>query len=167
METNNFSEKIKGIRNNLTKIELIELSLLAFVLGLAFGILGIFITPSNERVSSDFTMGLIEIPLLAVLAILFLWGVYMLYIRMARAGGKVVDIAIWVIMAIITSSVSFWCWTILDLNRLLMTKLIYKGETPVEYAWSAKSKAYRKAWEEAKKQGSPVQSMAEPVDVLE
>jgi hypothetical protein len=32
-----------------------------------------------------------------------------------------------------------------------MKKLFYRGEAPVEFAWSVRSKAIRKAWEEARK----------------
>jgi hypothetical protein len=169
MESNNFSEKTAGIRNNLIKTELIEVPLLAFVLGLAFGVLGILITPSGERGVSDFTMGLIQIPILAAVVALALWAVYLAYIRMARAGGKVIDVAIWIIAAVVTASFTFWCWIILDLNRVVVSKLLYKGEAPVEYAWSAKSKAIRKAWESSRKAQMSVQPVVDMpvVDVEE
>jgi hypothetical protein len=74
-----------------------------------------------------------------------------LYIRIARAGGKAVDIGLWVIATTVTASYTFWTWTILDVNRWLMKKLFYRGEAPVEFAWSVRSKAIRKAWEETQK----------------
>ena len=40
------------------------------------------------------------------------------------------------------------CWTILDSNCLFVAKFLYGDETPVEYAWSARSKQVRKAWEQ-------------------
>lgn len=96
-------------------------------------------------------MGLSVITTLAPMAALFLWGVYLLYIRLARAGGAVVDVGLWLLMATITSSFTFWCWTVLDINRLMMAKLFYRGEAPVEYAWSARSKRRRREWEQARK----------------
>jgi len=88
---------------------------------------------------------------LVPLAALFLWGVYLLYIRLARAGGGVVDVGLWILMAAISSSFTFWCWTVLDINRLMMAKLFYRGEAPVEYAWSIGSKRRRREWEQARK----------------
>jgi hypothetical protein len=75
------------------------------------------------------------------------WGIYNIYIRIARAGGRRVDVGLWIIAAAATGSYTFWAWTILDINRWLMKKLFYRGEAPVEYAWSSRSKQVRKAWE--------------------
>ena len=61
------------------------------------------------------------------------------------------DIGLWVIASLATGSYTFWAWTILDINRLLMAKLFYRGEAPVEYAWSVRSKQIRKLWERAQK----------------
>jgi hypothetical protein len=35
-----------------------------------------------------------------------------------------------------------------------MSKLFYRGEAPVEYAWSARSKLGRKLWEQTQKAAS-------------
>jgi hypothetical protein len=79
------------------------------------------------------------------------WAIYNLYIRIARAGGRRVDVGLWIIAAAATGSYTFWAWTILDINRWIMKKLFYRGEAPVEYAWSSRSKQVRKAWEAARK----------------
>ncbi|HEY9489195.1 MAG TPA: hypothetical protein VIQ51_12715 [Chryseosolibacter sp.] len=49
---------------------------------------------------------------------------------------------------------TFWTWTILDINRLLLARLFYHGDAPVEDAWSARSKYVRKRWEQAQSAGS-------------
>lgn len=82
------------------------------------------------------------------------WLIYNMYIHMARAGGGKIDIALWIIASALTGSYTFWSWTILDLNRLLLTKLFYQGQAPVEYAWSVKSKYARKMWEQAQNTSS-------------
>ena len=61
------------------------------------------------------------------------------------------DIALWMIASAFTGSFTFWAWTVLDLNRLLVAKLFYQGQAPVEYAWSVKSKQVRKRWERIRK----------------
>jgi hypothetical protein len=74
--------------------------------------------------------------------------------RLARAAGGRVDIALWVIASAFTGSYTFWAWTILDINRRLLARLFYQGDAPVEYAWSARSKYVRKRWEQAQRAGS-------------
>lgn len=90
-------------------------------------------------------------------ALFLLWGSYNLFIRLARAGGSKVDVGLWIIAAAATASVTFWGWTALDINRLIISKLFYRGEAPVEYAWSHKSKQRRKEWEAARKTTLAVQ----------
>jgi hypothetical protein len=124
-------------------IEAIELAILGFVLWCASALL---------------IMGDPEVTFLSIVLMLFIfegvllgsWLIYNLYIRIARAGGKTVDVAIWVIAAAATASYTFWAWTILDINRWLMKKLVYRGDAPVEYAWSARSKEIRKIWEQSR-----------------
>jgi hypothetical protein len=79
------------------------------------------------------------------------WAIYNVYIRIARAGGRTVDIGIWILASLATGTYTFWAWLILDVNRFLMSKLFYRGEAPVEYAWSWRSKQIRKLWEQTKK----------------
>jgi hypothetical protein len=58
---------------------------------------------------------------------------------------------IWVLASLATGSYTFWAWTILDINRFLISRLLYRGEAPVEFAWSESSKQRRKVWEQARK----------------
>lgn len=149
MKNENTLPLAERIRRNLYAIEALELGGLAALGGLAIGLLAG--TPVKPNEVNQFWLGLSMITTLAPLTALFLWGVYLLYIRLARAGGGVVDVGLWILMAAITSSFTFWCWTALDINRFIMAKLFYRGETPVEYAWSARSKGRRREWEQARK----------------
>ena len=96
-------------------------------------------------------MGMLSLLLIIEGGLLGSWGIYNIYIRLARAGGRRVDVGLWIIAAAATGSYTFWAWTILDINRWIMKKLFYRGEAPVEYAWSSRSKQVRKAWEAARK----------------
>ena len=134
----------QGIRSSIGTIEAIELAILGFVLWCLGALL---------------TLGAPDVTFMSLLALLVMieggllgsWLIYNLYIRIARAGGKAVDVGIWIIAAAATASYTFWAWTILDVNRWLVKRLLYRGEAPVEYAWSAQSKQLRKAWEQARK----------------
>jgi hypothetical protein len=143
METT-FEPSLPAFRDKITIIEAIELPVLGF---LFWGLLALL---STQTPNTD----LIDLIIFLVLTegILFgSWVIYNIYIRIARAGGKFVDIGIWISASLVTGSYSFWAWTILDVNRWLMTKLFYHGEAPVEYAWSWRSKQIRKLWEQARK----------------
>lgn len=132
------------LRSRLAPIEFIELA------GLGFGLTVLLALIS---------LGSPDMNLLDILIFFFLieggllgsWAIYNVYIRIARAGGSTVDIAIWVIASLATGSYTFWAWTILDINRLIMAKLFYQGQAPVEYAWSTRSKQGRKFWEQAQR----------------
>jgi hypothetical protein len=134
----------QGIRQKIEMIEAVELPILGFIL---WGLSSLLLIGSPDvdimSIFSFFIM--IEVGLLGS------WGIYTLYIRLARAGGKAVDVGLWIIAATATASYTFWAWTILDINRWLMKKIFYRGKAPVEYAWSAKSKLVRKMWEAARK----------------
>jgi hypothetical protein len=41
------------------------------------------------------------------------WAIYNGYIRIARAGGRIVDIGLWVIASSLTASYTLWAWSIL------------------------------------------------------
>ncbi len=134
----------QGIRTQIGKIEAVELAILGFILWLLSALLMIF-EPEPDIVSALVGLLLLEGILLGS------WLIYNLYIRIARAGGKTIDVLVWVLASIATASYTFWAWTILDINRWLMKKLFYRGEAPVEYAWSIRSKQIRKAWEQTRK----------------
>ena len=138
---------LQSFRTRIALIEVIELA----ALGFAFWCFGAIVAISD----SDINL-LDQIVFLVITEGILLgsWAIYNVYIRLARAGGKIVDVGIWVVASILTSSYTFWAWTILDLNRTLVSRLFYRGEAPVEYAWSAQSKQVRKAWELARKAGS-------------
>ena len=136
------------LQNFRTKIALIEFIELAF-LGFALWIYGAFnAVSSGENVFDQFTFLIgLEIILLGS------WAIYNAYIRIARAGGRTVDMAIWIVASLATASYTFWAWSILDINRFILSKLLYRGDAPVEYAWSSRSKQVRKLWEQMPKAG--------------
>src|SRR5689334_21866908 len=128
-----FQPSLSPLRSRITLIEAFELPVLT---------LGIW-SLATVVDSSDGRMNFSELFTLLVgleLVVLGSWVIYNLYIRLARAAGGRVDIALWVIASAFTGSYTFWTWTILDVNRLLLTRLFYQGDAPVEYAWSARSK---------------------------
>ena len=129
-------------RTRLAVIEAIELSLLGFGLWSLMAII-----PGNK--SAPNLSNLMTFLLITEGIVLGSWLIYNIYIRIARAAGHRVDIALWMIASAFTGSFTFWAWTMFDINRLLMVRLFYEGEAPVEYAWSIKSKHIRKLWEKA------------------
>ena len=131
-------------RTRITAIEAIELS----VLGLGLWTVTALI-PGTK--STPPFPDLMTFLLITEGIVLGSWMIYNVYMRIARAAGGRVDIALWMIASACTGSFTFWAWTLLDINRLLMVKLFYQGPAPVEYAWSEKSKRARKIWEKAQK----------------
>jgi hypothetical protein len=134
----------QSLRNKIVVIEAIELASLGFFLW-CFGAFVAMRTPqasfSDQIVFLFITEGIL----------LGSWSMYNVYIRIARAGGRFVDVGIWIIASLLTTSYTFWAWTILDLNRRFIARQFYRGEAPIEYAWSIRSKQIRKAWEKAQK----------------
>jgi hypothetical protein len=134
----------QNLRNKIAAIEAIELASLGFIVWC----FGVFSAMKEHQASLfdqiDFLFGL-------ELILLGSWVIYNAYIRVARAGGRLVDLGIWVIASFVTVSYTFWAWTILDLNRFFIARQFYRGEAPIEYAWSQRSKRIRKAWEDAQK----------------
>jgi len=137
---NQITSPMQMLRSKITVIEALELSVLGFVLWVLVSL--ITIGAPDVGISN-----LIIIFIMVEGGLLGSWLIYNLYIRIARAGGKVVDIGLWITATIFTASYTFWAWTILDINRWLMAKLFYRGEEPVEFAWSVRSKQIRKMWE--------------------
>jgi hypothetical protein len=127
------------LRTNLYLLELLELTIVGLVLATLMNV----VAPNvGENPSQTNALMMVVVPLLLIGC----WFLYMTYIKIARAGGKVVDILLWVGASIATASFTFWCWTILDLNRFILAKALYRGAVPVEYAWSHASKQRRKVW---------------------
>ena len=138
---------MQNFRTRVALIEFIELAVLGFVFW-CFGAIVAINNPDINPLDQIIFLGITEGILLGS------WAIYNGYIRVARAGGKIVDVGIWVIASILTSSYTFWAWTILDLNRILISKLFHRGDAPVEFAWSAHSKKVRKVWEQTRKASS-------------
>jgi hypothetical protein len=143
METT-MQSSFSGVRSKLALIEAIELAVLGFAVW-CLGVVGA-ITSFNGSFSEliTFLIGLEGI-------LLSSWAIYNGYIRVARAGGRIVDIGIWWIASGLTATYTLWAWSILDINRIIVSKLLYRGDAPVELAWSWRSKQARKAWEQAQK----------------
>ena len=138
---------LQSLRSRISLIEFIELGSLGFALWCFFAL--------ASTTTPDLTvLELISFFALTQGIILGSWAIYNVYIRLARAGGRFLDISVWILATLLTSSYTFWAWSILDLNRLLMAKFFYLGEAPVEFAWSSSSKQVRKAWEKARKAGT-------------
>lgn len=135
---------LQSLRTKIALIEFIELGCLGFALW-CFFVLASTTTPDST------VLDLIIFFALTQGIILGSWVIYNAYIRIARAGGKIVDVSLWILATLLTSSYTFWAWSIFDLNRLIMAKLFYRGDAPVEFAWSSQSKQVRKAWERARK----------------
>jgi len=144
METT-MESSFSNIRNKLALIEFIELGSLGFAVW-CLGAISMIATKAGFAEVITFLIGLEGI-------ILGSWAIYNGYIRVARAGGRFVDVGLWVIASLATASYTFWAWSILDINRVVVSKLLYRGNAPVEYAWSARSKQIRKVWEKARKEG--------------
>ena len=134
----------QNIRSKIAAIEAIELASLGFLLWF-FGAILTFGDPHfsflDQLMFFAFTEGIL----------LGSWALYNGYIRIARAGGRLVDLGLWVVASLLTASYTFWAWSILDINRWLIARQFYRGEAPIEYAWSIRSKRIRKAWEQMRK----------------
>ena len=146
METT-MQSSFSGVRSKIALIEAIELASLGFAVW-SLGLFGAIISSSGSFLDLFTFFMLLEGILLGS------WALYNVYIRVARAGGRIVDIGLWWIAAGLTASYTFWAWTILDINRFILSKVLYRGEAPVELAWSWRSKHARKVWEKAQKAGS-------------
>ena len=138
---------LHSLRTRLAVIEFIELGAIGFALWC-------FLALASTKTPDSTLLDLITFLAVTEGALLGSWGIYNIYIRIARAGGRFVDVALWVLASLLTSSYTFWAWSILDLNRLLISKWLYLGEAPVEFAWSSQSKQIRKIWEKARKAGT-------------
>jgi hypothetical protein len=139
-----FETSVPTVRNKIALIEAIEL----FSIGAGLWLLTTLVSRSTpEKSIVDLLVYFI------IFQVIFLgsWAIYNVYIRIARAGGRTVDIGIWILASLATGTYTFWAWLILDVNRFIMAKLFYRGEAPVEYAWSWRSKQIRKLWEQARK----------------
>ena len=116
-----------NVRENMIKIELIEM--------FAISLIGVIWT-------ADVGWFII---------VYSVWGLYLGYIRLSRAGGWFADLGVWWIVHALTAGVSAVLALLLDANRFILKLIFYRGEAPIEYAWSYGSKVRRKQWEEERK----------------
>ena len=140
---NTFEPSLPGFLNKMAAIEAMELSVLGFLLG---GLL--LLIPTETPTTLVVAIGILVIIQGVILGS---WAIYLLYIRLTRGLYPRVDLRLRIVLALLTSTYTLWAWLILDINRWMLAKLIYRGEAPVEYAWSSRSKLARKEWEQANK----------------
>ncbi|HSL29528.1 MAG TPA: hypothetical protein VK900_10040 [Anaerolineales bacterium] len=145
METTLQPSLQQNARMRLAVIEAVELASLAFGFWALIMLLQL-IAPDKTNLTDDLIF-------LAVTEVIVLgsWAIYNLYIRVARTLGPVLGHLIWVVAVIGTGSYFLWAWILLDANRFLMSRLFYRGEAPVEYSFSPRSRQRRYDWEEARK----------------
>ncbi|HSJ87797.1 MAG TPA: hypothetical protein VK909_11355 [Anaerolineales bacterium] len=143
METT-FEPSFPALRSKIIVIEAMELSVIGFLLWGLIALLSIQ-TPNTRLLDLLLFLVITEVVLLGS------WIIYNVYIRIARLGGRFVDVGIWIIASLATGTYTFWAWTILDINRWIVSKLFYRGKAPIEYAWSWRSKQVHKFWEQAQK----------------
>ena len=135
----------QGIRSNLIAIEAIEQAIV-------FTLLYWWYTNANVEFSDvDEVISWFEFYFVLEIGLFVNWGIYNGFIRATRVCGLGRDIQLWIIWTLATGSATLFITTILDINRLIMSKLFYRGEAPVEYAWSHESKQRRRAWEADRK----------------
>lgn len=143
-----FQPSLPHFRTRITAIEAIELAIIGFIF---WGLIMLIPTETNEF-SIGFLVGFFFITQAVILGS---WAIYNVYIRISRAGGRFVDYGLWIGTFLLTGSYTLWCWVILDINRFILAKLLYRGEAPVEYAVSWQSKQRRKIWEQLQKASRP------------
>lgn len=142
METT-FQLSLPGFLKKMALIELIELSTIGFILW------GLFVLiPTETPTTLALAIGALVIFQGFILGS---WLIYLAYIRLTRGLYPRADVRLRVAIAIFTSTYTLWAWIILDINRWILAKLFYRGDAPVEYAWSSRSKLVRKEWEQAQK----------------
>ena len=138
-----FEPSLPNLFNKMAVIEAVELSVIGFLLS---GLL--ILIPTETPTTIVVAIGIF---IIIEAVILGSWLIYLAYIRLTRGLYPRADVRIRFALAFLTSTYTLWAWLILDLNRWILAKLIYRGEAPVEYAWSSRSKLVRKEWEQAQK----------------
>jgi hypothetical protein len=136
----------QSMRKNLWTLEVLELAVL-WALG---SVLLLILAARGQVVFS------LKDSVIALVAVYLAWGSYLAFIHFARAGGAGVEAGLWIIASAVTFTLSFWVWVTLDINRWAITRKLYLGSIPVEYAWNQKSKTYRRTWDYAIQHGQPI-----------
>ena len=142
METT-FQPSLSGFLTKMLLLEAIELSTLGAIL---WGLL--MLIPTETPTTLAVAIGFMVIIQGVILGS---WVIYLAYIRLTRGLYPRADLRLRIALAIFTTTYTLWAWLILDINRWILAKLFYRGEAPVEYAWSSRSKLVRKEWEQAQK----------------
>lgn len=132
-----------NLRSKITTIEFIELSLLGFAVWC--------LAAYNAVHSGERLFDLLSVLIFLEIILLGSWAIYNLYIRVARFLGRTFGRMLWVLASMVTGSYTLWAWILLDANRFLMTRLFYRGEAPVEYSLSSRSRQRRYDWEQTRK----------------
>lgn len=140
---NTFEPSFPNLLGRMAVIEAVEFTVFGFMLWGLF----VFIPTETPTTLAVAIGGLIVIQG----AILGSWLLYLAYVRLTRGLYPRADLRLRIALAIFTSTYTLWAWLFFDINRWILSKLIYRGEAPVEYAWSSKSKLARKEWEQAQK----------------
>lgn len=138
-----FQPSLPGFLKKMAVIEAMELSILGFLL---WGLV-VFI-PTETPTTIEMAIGFL---IIIQGGILGSWAIYLAYIHLTRGLYPRADLRLRIVLAIFTSTYTLWAWIFLDINRWILSKLVYRGEAPVEYAWSSKSKLARKVWEQQQK----------------
>jgi hypothetical protein len=141
---NAFQPSLPAFRSKMAAIEAMELFTIGFIV---WGLL-LLVPDSNADTALDI---LIAALFLIEGFLLGSWAIYLAYIRISRFFPSRVDFRLRILLAVITTTYTLWAWIVLDINRLILAKLLYRGEAPVEYAWSWRSKQRRKVWEQTQK----------------
>jgi len=140
---------IERLRGNLYALELIELTGLGFLLATFVNV----VVPSQGANALAIT-ALVQFFIPAVFVVA--WLVYAICIRLARAlGGQAGPVALWILIGFavfLSGGTIIVLITVLDLNRFLVSRLLYRGAKPVEYIWNQNSLDRRRAWDEMMKE---------------
>ncbi len=140
---------IERLRGNLYALELVELTAWGFLLATFVNV----VVPSQGSNALAIT-ALVQffIPAVFVAA----WLIYAICIRLARAlGGQAGPMALWIgigFAIFLSGGTIVVLVTLLDLNRFLVSRLLYRGDAPAEYLWNPNSLARRRAWDDMMKE---------------
>lgn len=146
---------IERARQNILVLEAIELTVLFILLGLFTVWLGM----SDGAPSDELLINIIVVLFVmggAVVSVLVAWGMYLLVIRIMRR----LPLWIFVPLVIVSGGLALGVVVVIslfDLNRLMLARLLYNGEAPVEYFWSKESSQALEAWKRGERAPKPGQ----------
>jgi hypothetical protein len=147
---NTFQPCLPSFRSKVAAIEAMELCAIGFSMwGLHL------LIPGNTA----------DTPLFVLILILFLIEgfllgsrpIYIAYIRLSRAVGRYIRYGLWMAAIFLSASILLWSGVVLDVNRFLLAKWLYRGEAPVEFAISWRSRERRRLWEQMQRASQPEQ----------